>query len=124
MLLSERPPALQVLLPVLGPVLAGALGGWLLATTQPGYIVYTTVMILGGIGAGMEHATLRGGALRGLLGGALFAASILAVWTATGDRAQASLPHPAVLLIGVFAVISAALGVLGARLRRRYSPAT
>jgi hypothetical protein len=123
-LLAERPRALQILVPVLGPVLAGAIGGWLLGSTKSGYLIYTTVMILGGIGAGMEHATLRGGALRGLVGGILFASSILIVWQLTGDDAQATLPHPASVLIAIVAVISACLGMLGARLRRRFAPAT
>ena len=121
-LLAERPRALQILIPIAGPVLTGAIGGWLLSSTKGGYLIYTTVMILGGIGSGMEHDTLRGGALRGLFGGVLFASSILVVWELIGGASEATLPHPASILILIIALISCALGVLGARLRRRFVP--
>ncbi len=122
-LLADRPRALQILIPIVGPVLTGAIGGWLLASTKGGYLIYTTVMILGGIGSGMEHDTLRGGALRGLFGGVLFSGSILVVWELIGGPSEATLPHPAIVLVVIIAVISTALGVLGARLRRRFVPA-
>ena len=122
-LLADRPRALQLLIPIAGPVLTGAIGGWLLSSTKGGYLIYTTVMILGGIGSGMEHDTLRGGALRGLFGGVLFSGSILVVWQLIGGPSEAALPHPASVLILVIALISTALGVLGARLRRRFVPA-
>jgi hypothetical protein len=120
-LLSERPQVLQIALPIAGPVLTGAIGGWLLGISEAGYVIWTTVMILGGIGVGMEHATPRGGALRGVFGGALFAATILAVHELIGNDAKASLPHPASLIIVIFAVISTLLGLLGVRLRRRFA---
>lgn len=122
-LLANRPRALQIAIPILGPVLTGVIGGVLLGETKGGYLIYTTIMILGGIGSGMEHDTTRGGALRGLLGGVLFASSILATWELIGNDAQATLPHPASVLILVFAAISTLLGIAGARLRRRFVPA-
>ncbi len=121
-LLASRPRAQQILIPIIGPVFAGAIGGWLLGTTKGGYLIYTTLMILGGILAGMEHDTLRGGALRGLVGGILFSGSILVVWKLIGDDARASLPHPASGLILIIALISTLLGMLGSRLRRRFVP--
>jgi hypothetical protein len=122
-LLADRPRALQILIPIAGPVLTGAIGGWLLSSTKGGYLIYTTVMILGGIGSGMEHNTLHGGALRGFVGGVLFSGSILVVWGLIGGPSEATLPHPASILIAIIALISTALGVLGARLRRRFVPA-
>ena len=121
-LLADRPRALQIAIPILGPVLTGVIGGVLLGETEGGYLIYTTVMILGGIGSGMEHDTTRGGALRGLFGGVLFASSILATYELIGNDAQASLPHPAALLIVLFGAISTLLGIAGARLRRRFVP--
>jgi hypothetical protein len=122
-LLAGQPRALQIAVPVIGPVVTGAIGGVLLGVTKPGYLIWTLVMILGGIASGMEHDTPRGGALRGLFGGALFAATILGVHELIGNDAKATLPHPGSVLIVVFAVISAVLGVLGSRLRGRFAPA-
>jgi hypothetical protein len=122
-LLSSRPRAAQILIPIAGPVATGAIGGVLLGVTKPGYLIFTIVMILGGITSGMEHDTPRGGALRGVAGGALFAGSILAVHELIGNAAKATLPHPGSLLIVLFAVISTGLGVLGTRLRGRVVPA-
>jgi len=122
-LLADRSRAQQILIPIIGPLVTGAIGGWLLSSTKGGYLIYTTVMILGGIGSGMEHDTLRGGALRGLFGGVVFSGSILVVWQLIGGASAATLPHPASLLIVLIALISTALGVLGARLRRRFVPA-
>jgi hypothetical protein len=121
-LLASRPTHLQILIPVIGPVLVGVIGGWLLGETKAGYLIWTLVMILGGIGAGMEHDTARGGALRGLLGGVLFAGTILVTHEIIGNAALAKLPDPPILLCVVFGVISGALGLLGARLRRRTAP--
>lgn len=122
-LLADRPRPQQILIPIIGPVVTGAIGGWLLSSTKGGYLIYTTLMILGGIFSGMEHDTLRGGALRGLFGGVLFSSSILVAWELIGGASEATLPHPASVLILVIGVISTVLGVLGARLRRRVAPA-
>jgi hypothetical protein len=100
-------------------VVAGAIGGWLLGETKAGYLIWTLVMILGGIGAGMEHESARGGALRGLFAGVLFAGAILVTHALIGNDALAKLPDPPILLCVLFGVISAGLGLLGAVLRRR-----
>ncbi len=118
-LLASRSPALQITSVVLGPVVAGVIGGWLLGETKAGYLIWTLVMILGGIGAGMEHESARAGALRGLVAGVLFAGTILVTHELIGGEALATLPDPPILLCVLFGVISAGLGLLGAVLRRR-----
>ena len=122
-LLSARPLPLRVLLVLLGPILTGALGGWLLGESATGYLVYVTVMILGGVGTGMEHAALRGGALRGLSGGTLFAGSILVTHELIGGPIVASLPSPPVLIVAIYGTAGTLFGTLGAALRRRFMPA-
>jgi hypothetical protein len=122
-LLTSRPRALRVLIVLLGPILTGAVGGWLLGESSTWYLVYVTVMILGAIGTGMEHATPRGGALRGLSGGALFAASILVTHELIGGPMAATLPSPPVLIVVIYGTIGGLLGTLGARMRRRFRPA-
>lgn len=120
-LLRSRPRALQVLLVLLGPILTGAVGGWLLGESATGYLVYVTVMILAGVGTGMEHATRRGGALRGLSGGVLFAASILVTHELIGGPMAATLPSPPVLIVLIYGAAGTLFGTLGAALRLRLS---
>ncbi|MGO8906760.1 MAG: hypothetical protein ACLQMH_14245 [Solirubrobacteraceae bacterium] len=122
-LLTSRPPALRVLIVLLGPILAGAVGGWLLGESSTWYLVYVTVMILGAIAGGMEHATPRGGTLRGLSGGALFAASILVTHELIGGPMAATLPSPPVLIVVIYGAVGALLGRFGAIMRRRFKPA-
>ena len=122
-LLTSRPPALQVLLVLLGPLLTGAVGGWLLGESSTWYLVYVTVMIVAGVGTGMEHATRQGGALRGLSGGALFATSILVTHELIGGPMAATLPSPPVLIVAIYGAAGTLFGTLGAALRRRFSSA-
>jgi hypothetical protein len=122
-LLASRPPLARALAVVLGPLITGVVGGWLLGQTKAGYLIWTLVMILGGIGAGMEHETSRGGALRGLVAGVLFAGAILVTHELIGNAALAELPDPPVLLCAVFGAISAILGLVGAALRRHITRA-
>src|SRR2546422_95966 len=103
-LLRQRPLVAQVLMPTLVPAAFGAICGWLLA-------------IGGGYAAGLEHDGWREGAIRGLVGGALFGAFILIVNEATGKSPKADLPHPHILLVVLTAVFGTALGALGGRRR-------
>jgi hypothetical protein len=121
-LLTSRPPALRAPLVVLGPILTGAVGGWLLNESGTWYLVYVTVMILAGVGTGMEHETRRGAALRGLSGGALFAASILVTHELIGGSMAATLPNPPVLIVAIYGAAGTLFATLGAMLRGRLSP--
>lgn len=118
-LLATRPRALQIAIPVVGPILLGVLCGWLLGETKVGYLIVSTLGILGGLAAGMEHDTIRGGALRGVLGGVLFALSIAVTWRLIGHRALADVPDPIELLALLFGSVGTLLGIAGAALRRR-----
>ncbi len=112
-----------MLIVLLGPILTGAIGGWLLGESGTGYLVFVTVMILGGIGTGMEHATIRGGALRGVLSGALFATSILVTHELLDAGLEATILDPPALIVPLYALFGTLFGMLGARLRRRFAPA-
>lgn len=126
-LLATQPRALQIAVPILGPLLTGILCGWLLETSKIGYIVATTLLIIGGLGAGYEHNSLRGGALRGLWGGVIFGASIAATHAILDGEVKADVPDPVILLALLFGAISTVLGTLGAAWRwrneRRATPA-
>ena len=102
-----------------GPVLLGAICGWLLGVTEIGYTVLTLLAILGGLAAGYEHTTPRSGILRGLWGGTLFSLTICEVHRLIDTDSLATTPKPIEIIVPIFAGISMILGYLGARSRRK-----
>lgn len=116
-LLRQRPLAAQVLMPTLVPAAFGAICGWLLGVSEVAYTILTILAIAGGWAAGFEHNGWREGAIRGLVGGALFGAFILIVHEATGKSAKADLPDPEVILVVFTTVFGVVLGGLGGRRR-------
>jgi len=122
-LFSSRPASARALLAIGGPVAFGAICGWLLGVSEAAYVLLAgPVAILGGVGAGLEHHGGRSGALRGVLGGLLFGASILVLHEVSGKDPKASLPDPPVLLLALTAAGGTLLGGLGGRLRARRAP--
>ena len=118
-LLRSRGVPLQVVLAFAVPVLAGAVAGWLLGVDEVAYLVFTLLVLIGGLFAGLEHDGAREGAIRGMLGGTLFGAVLLLVHEGTGEEATAKLPHPAAVLVVVTALIGIVSGALGGRMRAR-----
>ena len=104
---------------IVGPVLLGAICGWLLGETEIGYTVLTLLSMLGGLAAGYEHTTPGSGLLRGLWGGTLFSLTICEVHRLIGNNSLATTPKPIEIIVPIFAVISMILGLIGARLRRK-----
>src|SRR2546426_2671153 len=100
-LLSERPRAVQLTVPVALPLIGGFLVGWTLAGSAALWAVANVIAILGGVAAGFDHDGATAGARRGAFGGLLFGlAVVLADATVVDDRA-ATLPGPAVLFAGL-----------------------
>lgn len=118
-LLSEHPPAVRFLLAVVLPIAYGAITGLVLGWTETGYLVLSILGVLGGIGAGFDHRGARAGALRGVLGGALFGGAILVAHELSGAVAEAHLPEPAIILVVVTTLLGVLFGALGGRLRAR-----
>jgi hypothetical protein len=118
-LLADRRPGEQVFIVLVLPALFGAICGVMLGISEGLYTVLTLLGILGGIGAGYDHATPREGALRGIAGGALFGTFILLAHAITGAHAEAKLPEPHVLLPIATTLISIALGAIGGAVRAR-----
>ena len=116
-LLRQRPLVAQVLMPTLVPAAFGAICGWLLGVSEVAYTILAVLAIGGGYAAGFEHNGWREGAIRGLVGGALFGAFILIVHQATGKSAKANLPDPHIVLVVLTAVFGTVLGGLGGRKR-------
>src|SRR5918997_3239742 len=118
-LLRTRPLPLQLVLAGLVPVVFGAICGWLLGVNEVAYLVLSILAIAGGYVAGMEHAGAGQGAIRGLVGGALFGGSILLVHEAIGEEPKAHLPEPEILLVAITTVAGVVLGALGGRRRQQ-----
>ncbi|HEX8647607.1 MAG TPA: hypothetical protein VF715_11950 [Thermoleophilaceae bacterium] len=119
-LLRERPVGLQVVLAGLVPALFGAVTGWALGVNEIAYLVLSVLGIAGGYMAGLEHDGAGQGALRGVVGGALFGGFILLTHNAIGGEAEAELPHPEILLVAITTAFGVGLGALGGRRRHRH----
>jgi hypothetical protein len=118
-LLRERPIGLQVVFAGVVPALFGAVTGWALGINEIAYIVLSVLGIGGGYGAGLEHNGAREGAIRGVIGGALFGGFILITHHAIGGEPEAHLPHPEILLVAITTAFGIGLGALGGRARHK-----
>ena len=67
----------------------------------------------------MEHSGAAAGARRGLLAGSLFGVGLVLAHAIARERELVTIPHPAVLLIGVTSVIGTVFGAAGGAMRSR-----
>ena len=118
-LLKEHPRSIQIGLALVLPAVYGAITGYFLGVSEATYLVLSVLGILGGIGAGFDHHGATLGLRRGALAGLIFGSSILIAHEIHGAEAEAELPDPAVVLIGVTTGLGGAFGALGGRLRAR-----
>jgi hypothetical protein len=118
-LLSDRHPVIQGFLVIGGPVVFGILCGILLGHSSGAYVIASVLSVAGGFLAGFEHAGWRGGAVRGVTGGALFGVSILLGHAIDGAHETVKLPDPHALLVVLTAFFGTVLGALGGRVRGR-----
>ena len=122
-LLKNQPRWIQITLAVIVPTLYGALTGYILGTSETGYLILALLAAFGGVAAGFDHDGAGAGAKRGVLGGLLFGAGILIAHEIDGAEAKADLPDPAILLLLFTVIPGVALGALGGRLRGRVEAA-
>src|SRR3954452_13602856 len=108
---------LQVVLAGLVPAAFGAICGYLLGANKTAYLILSLLAIAGGYIAGQEHDGAREGAVRGLIGGALFGSAILLVHEASGKSPKADVPDPKIILVAITTVAGVILGALGGRSR-------
>ena len=118
-LLRDRPREVQIVLAGVVPFAFGAVVGIALGISAGLYWGLLALAAGGGVLAGLEHEDARGGAKRGVVGGALFAAGLLIAHAIAGADEKVSLGSLPALLIVIDAVIGMGLGALGARLRSR-----
>jgi hypothetical protein len=115
----ERPVGLQVVLAGVVPALFGAVTGWALGVSEIAYIVLSVLGIGGGYFAGLEHRGPGEGAVRGVVGGALFGGFILIAAELIDKEHKAHLPEPEILLVAITTAFGIGLGALGGRSRRK-----
>jgi hypothetical protein len=118
LLLSRSLPA-QIALAIVLPIAYGLLTGYVLGTSETLYLILSILGIVGGLGAGFDHASTDEGFIRGILGGLQFGVAILVAHSISGDVAKASLPHPHIILPIITVILGALFGALGASLRAR-----
>ena len=101
------------------PIGWGVVCGLLLGVSAVLYLLGTLLGILGGVGAGAQHATRRDALLRALVGGTLFGLAILAGFELGGsDDAKVELPDPEIGLLAFTVLPAFPLHWLGWRLRQ------
>jgi len=121
-LLRDRPRQAQIVLAVIVPFAFGAVVGIMLGISVGAFWALSALAAVGGVLVGFEHEDWRGGARRGILGGALFASGLLLAHAIAGTDAKVSLGSFPPLLIVLDAIIGMLLGMAGGRLsqaRRR-----
>ena len=118
-LFRDRPVAIQAILAVVLPIAFGALCGFELAQSKAAFPILMLVAGIGGIGAGFEHPGAGPGALRGVVGGALFTTALVLVFEARGLPALTPLPAGLPITAIGYAAGGPLLGALGGWLRGR-----
>jgi len=117
-LFRDRSQAAQIALGGVLPALIGAGAGVLLGASVAGYWAIAAVAAIGGFLSGFEHQDGWGGADRGLVGGAIYGASLLIAHAIAGTSAKVSLGSFPPLLAVVTAIVGMLLAGFGGRLAR------
>ena len=110
----------RVALGLLVPSAYGFVTGVALDKSRVVYIVLLVLAAIGGVLAGFEMYGSGQGAVRGVVGGALFGAFILIAHSAVSGDASVKLPDPAIIYLAFTIIPGAALGAWGGRLRLEY----
>lgn len=119
-LLSSLPGPTQANIVVVVPLLFGAVCGFLLSESEPGWVIGNVIAALGGIAGGYEHENPRSGAARGALAGLMFGVGIVIADAVTAAEPIAETPEPIILLPALIVILGTALGGLGGKLRARH----
>jgi apolipoprotein N-acyltransferase len=119
-LFRDRPRPVQILLGGVVPALIGALAGVMVGASAAGYWIVSAVAGIGGFLAGFEHRDGWGGADRGMVGGAIFATSLVLTHWAIGNHEKVSLGSSRVIFVIFLAIIGILLGALGGRIARHH----
>ncbi len=118
-LFADRPRSLQVVAVIVIPAVYGVISGLVLGASALIYIVLQVIGTAGGLLAGMEHLTPRGGAGRGALAGFVYGTFLLTAHAISGAEAEVHIGDPKILFVVVTTAGGALLCAAGAALRRR-----
>ena len=119
-LLLDRPVAARIALALVVPSAYGFVTGIALDKSKGVYIALAILAAIGGMLAGFEMYGSGQGAVRGVVGGALFGGFVLIGHQAVSGDATVKLPHPAIILLAFTIIPGVALGAWGGRLRYEY----
>jgi hypothetical protein len=117
-LFRDRPRAAQIVFGGVVPAVIGAVAGILIGVTTAGYWAIAAVAGIGGFIAGFEHQDGWGGADRGVVGGAIYGASLLIAHAIAGTEAKVSLGSFPPFLVVITAIFGMLLGAAGGRIAR------
>ncbi|WP_410589416.1 hypothetical protein [Amycolatopsis sp. lyj-23] len=95
------------------------IAGLLLGASAPAYWVVQVIAATGGFFGGFEHHGWRPGLVRGVTGGLLYGAALLAVRALTGWTDTVDLGGVPGLLVVITALAGAVAGALGGAMRAR-----
>jgi hypothetical protein len=115
----ERSQSTQVVLAIVIPFVFGAVLGVFLGISAGVYWALSALAAIGAVLAGREHDGPRDGALRGVVGGALFGLGVLLAHALAGTDAKVSLGSFPPFLIVIDAVAGALLSAFGGWLSAR-----
>jgi hypothetical protein len=119
-LLLDRPIAARILLGLVVPSAYGFATGAALDNSRGLYIVLTVIAAIGGVLGGFEMYGSGQGAVRGVIGGALFGGFLLIAHEVVSGKATVKLPHPSIVFLAFTIIPGAALGAWGGRLRLEF----
>src|SRR5260370_20796810 len=117
-LFRDRPRPVEMVLGGVVRAANGALVGVLVGVSTTAYWIVAILAGVGGFLSGFEHQDGWGGADRGLVGGAIYGASLLIAHAIAGTHAKVSLGSFPPLLVVVTAILGMLLAALGGRLAR------
>ncbi len=115
----ERSQSTQVVLAIVIPFVFGAVVGVFLGISAGVYWALSALAAIGAVLAGREHDGPREGALRGVVGGALFGLGVLLAHAVAGTDAKVSLGSFPPFLIVIDAIAGALLSAFGGWLNAR-----
>jgi uncharacterized membrane protein len=111
--------ARQVWESVGGALLMGGICGALLEVTWWSYVIAVVITFVGGAPAGTQHRTLWGALARALVGGVLWATSVIAVVALLGLKTTVPLPSPPIAFLPWGFVPSCVVAVIAWLVTRR-----
>lgn len=117
-LFRNRSRPVQILLGGVVPAVIGAIAGVLVGVSSAGYWAIAVVAGIGGFLAGFEHEDGWGGADRGLVGGGIYALSLVIAHHIAGTEEKVSLGNSEPIFVVVVAIIGMFLGAAGGRIAR------